>query len=296
MLLPKDYDKKRRNQNTSTSQRDGANKDLRAKFRSRMQGEDAEEENGINEESQDQSSLYGGNIGAQSAYANGDNDNNESDQKQSIAENDTENQGQEQEQTETDTSEEDFEQEFCDKYKFIQTCDGEKQNATGVACNGKYNYCECEQGYVWKNNICQKDVPDGANGDLYYCNGQVVAVRVGMDFYVALRNTGSANISAQDAISAGANYTFCNNIKGHLPTKTELQTLYRYFSQVNQLLAANGGQEITKERYWSSTEDPNNPNFRIYTLYYTVNMADGSLYSDRDDVAREYRVRPVLPL
>lgn len=193
-------------------------------------------------------------------------------------------------------SEEDFEQEFCDKYKFIQTCDGEKQNATGVACNGKYNYCECEQGYVWKNNICQKDVPDGANGDLYYCNGQVVAVRVGMDFYVALRNTGSANISAQDAISAGANYTFCNNIKGHLPTKTELQTLYRYFSQVNQLLAANGGQEITKERYWSSTEDPNNPNFRIYTLYYTVNMADGSLYSDRDDVAREYRVRPVLPL
>lgn len=108
MLLPKDYDKKRRNQNSSTSQRDGANKDLRAKFRSRMQGEDAEEENGINEESQDQSSLYGGNIGAQSAYANGDNDNNGSDQKQSTAENDTENQGQEQEQTETDTSEEDF--------------------------------------------------------------------------------------------------------------------------------------------------------------------------------------------
>ena len=69
-------------------------------------------------------------------------------------------------------SEAEYEQEFCTKYGFTQTCTG--TNQTGGAsqdCNGKYNYCSCADGYVWQNSTCEQSKPDYSDcivGALFY--------------------------------------------------------------------------------------------------------------------------------
>ena len=67
------------------------------------------------------------------------------------------------------------ESEFCNEYGFTQTCTGTNQTGgTGKACNGKYNYCSCADGYVWQNGACTQSTPDYSNcviGALYYADG-----------------------------------------------------------------------------------------------------------------------------
>ncbi len=66
------------------------------------------------------------------------------------------------------------EEEFCTKYKFNQTCTGENQMPGSKICNGKYNYCNCSDGYEWKNGICIPKVPNYLAckiGSLYYSDG-----------------------------------------------------------------------------------------------------------------------------
>ena len=66
------------------------------------------------------------------------------------------------------------ESEFCNEYGFTFTCTGSNQTGgSGKACNGKYNYCSCADGYVWQNGTCVvKTCPIPCTvGTLYYSDG-----------------------------------------------------------------------------------------------------------------------------
>ena len=100
----------------------------------------------------------------------------------------------------------------CDSsYKY--TCSGTGYSGgSGTACNGKYTSCNCASGYEWNGSSCQKkEVINGPDGEVYKCNGTVVAVKAGsMNFYVAMKDLGEMN--RNDAISQCSRYTFCGNI------------------------------------------------------------------------------------
>ena len=210
-------------------------------------------------------------------------------------------------------SDSECEQQFCDKYGFKYTCTGtgyaggggENCNGkysycnctspytwssgtgysggVGTACGGKYAACTCASGYEWKDGSCRKQTQNGAVGELYYCNGKVVGVRAtGMGFYVAMKDLGYMTWS--NANSQCRNYSFCGNVKGTLPTKDQLLTLYNKKSRVNSLLSTNGGTQLTNNYYWSST---------LHGYYYIVSMSGGAVDYGRYD-ASTYFVRPVL--
>ena len=69
-------------------------------------------------------------------------------------------------------SDSDYEKEFCNEYGFTLTCTGTGETGgVGKACNGKYNYCACADGYVWQNGTCKQSTPDYSNcviGALFY--------------------------------------------------------------------------------------------------------------------------------
>ena len=187
------------------------------------------------------------------------------------------------------TSDSEIEQQFCDKYGFKYTCSGTGYSkGVGTACNGKYTSCSCASGYEWNGSSCQKQILNGAQGNLYYCNGTVVGVRAtGMCFYVAIKDLGYINWD--DANSQCQSYAFCGNIKGTLPTKEQLLSIYNNKSQINSLLSTNGGTQLSNRRYWSSTEDYNDS----YTSgFFIVMMSDGSVYSDH--YFEDSYARPIL--
>ena len=157
-------------------------------------------------------------------------------------------------------------------YKY--TCTGTGYSGgSGTACGGKYTACTCTSGYEWKDGSCQKQILNGAQGELYYHNGKVVGVRAtGMGFYVALRNLGYMT------------WSNANN-QGTLPTKDQLLTLYNNKSRVNSLLSTNGGTQLTNGYYWSSTAND-------IDRYYIMNMSNG--YNSWDDMSNYHYVRSVL--
>ena len=127
---------------------------------------------------------------------------------------------------------------------------------------------------------------NGAQGDLYYCNGKVVGVKTsGMDFFVAMRDLGT--MTWYDAGDNCAAYSFCGNVKGSLPAKDQLVTMYNNKSSLNSLLSTNGGTKLTENRYWSSTTSSGG-------YHYNVSMSHGSVYSDHGDASNNLYVRPVL--
>ena len=174
----------------------------------------------------------------------------------------------------------------CDS-SYQYSCSGTGYSGgSGSACGGKYAACTCASGYEWKDGSCQKQVLNGAQGELYYCNGKVVGVRAtGMGFYVALKDLG--NMTWSSANSQCQNYSFCGNVKGTLPTKGQLLTLYNNKSAVNSLLSTNGGKQLTNSYYWSSTYG------NIY--YYLVGMSNGNTGNFYGYDYNGY-VRPVLNL
>ena len=127
---------------------------------------------------------------------------------------------------------------------------------------------------------------NGANGNYYCCNNDVVGVKTSsMNFYVAMKDIGqmawfSANSSCQS-------YLFCGNVKGTLPTKDQMLSIYHNKSQVNLLLSTNGGTKITEDIYWSST------NGDEYLYYYAVNMSHGGNDWNYPNT-NSYYVRPIL--
>ncbi len=183
-------------------------------------------------------------------------------------------------------NEEECEKSFCNKYGFTLTCTGTGYvGGSGQACGGKYNYCNCASGYEWKDGNCQKkEVLNGADGDVYKCNGKVVGVKTeNMDFYVAMKDLGQMEWS--NATSSCRNYSFCDNLKGTLPTKGQLVTMYKNKSSLNSLLSTNGGTKLTEGWYCSSTGDSG--------YNYIVDMSTGSVDRDYYDYSDDH-VRPVL--
>ena len=168
------------------------------------------------------------------------------------------------------------------------TCTGTGYaGGAGSACGGKYTQCSCASGYEWKDGSCQKQVQNGAVGDLYYCNGVVVGVKTSdMDFFVAMNDLGRMYWSSGN--SACQSYSFCGNLKGTLPTKDQLVTMYNNKSTLEALLTVYNGNKFSMDYYWSSIY------YNLgsgYNGYYVVDMSDGgSSYGGGYD----YFVRPVL--
>ncbi len=177
------------------------------------------------------------------------------------------------------------EQLFCDKYGFKYTCSGTGYiGGSGVSCGGKYTQCTCASGYEWKKSSCQKQPLNGAQGNLYYCNDNVVGVKTsGMNFYVAIKDLGF--LDWNNAKFRGLSYIFCNSAKGTFPSSSQLQTIYKNKSAINNLLSTNEGIKITEGFYWSYTRGGS------YT-YYTVNMSDGIVSSD--GISNEHYARMIL--
>ena len=163
------------------------------------------------------------------------------------------------------------------------TCTGTGYSGgSGTACGGKYTSCTCASGYEWNGSSCQQQL-NGAQGDLYYCNGTVVGVKASnMGFYVAMKDLGYMTWS--NANSQCRNYSFCGNVKGTLPTVDQLKSIYQNKSRVNTLLSTNGGTQLTNGYYWSSTYDG-------YDNYYVVDMSDGNVSYGYGNTIY---VRPVL--
>ena len=171
----------------------------------------------------------------------------------------------------------------CDS-SYQYTCSGTGYSGgSGTACGGKYAACTCASGYEWKDGSCQ-EILNGAQGELYYCNGTVVGVKAtGMDFYVAMQNLGIMTWS--NANSQCASYAFCGTAKGTLPTLEQLQAIYSNKSSINSLLSTNGGTQLTIGLYWSSTD---------YDVggYCAVDMYKGEV--NYGSVINPAYVRPVL--
>ena len=173
----------------------------------------------------------------------------------------------------------------CDSsYKY--TCTGTGYSGgSGAACDDKYQSCTCASGYEWKDGGCQQQL-NGAQGELFYCNGTVVGIKTsGMNFYIAMQDLGTMNWN--NANSQCSNYTFCNNLKGSLPSKDQLLTIYNNKSQLNSLLSINNGGQFAENWYWSSTFNTADYN------YYAVGMYNGKVYDYYHGSASGY-ARPIL--
>ncbi len=49
----------------------------------------------------------------------------------------------------------------CTELGFTLSCtDTNQTSGGGKACNGKYNYCSCADGYEWQNGACKQSTPD----------------------------------------------------------------------------------------------------------------------------------------
>ena len=183
-------------------------------------------------------------------------------------------------------SESEIKDQLCTELGFTLSCTGANQIGVGKACNGKYTECTCAEGYVWKDGNCQKQVLNGAHGELYYCKDTVVGVKAtGMNFYVAMRDL--EQMSWPIAISQCQSYTFCGNVNGTLPTRDQLVTIYNNKSRVNTLLSTNGGTQLTNDYYWSSSGKYSNE------YNYIVSMSDGT-NDNRDYYDYYHYVRPIL--
>ena len=172
-------------------------------------------------------------------------------------------------------------------YKY--TCSGTGYSSgSGTACGGKYTACTCASGYEWNGSSCQSNPcahqRDGAYGEIFCCNSTVVGVKASStNFYVAMKDLGRMNWNS--AMSQCPNYLFCGNLKGTLPTKDQLLTLYKNKSRVNSLLSTNGGTQLIENWYWSST-------YAGSGTYYIVNMSLG--YGNWVSVDSSGYVRPIL--
>ena len=66
------------------------------------------------------------------------------------------------------------ESEFCNEYSFTLSCTGTGYSGgVGKACNGKYNYCSCVNGYTWNDSSqqCEDATANCVIGALYYADG-----------------------------------------------------------------------------------------------------------------------------
>ena len=174
--------------------------------------------------------------------------------------------------------------ECSSSYKYTCTGTGYAGGA-GSACGGKYTSCTCSSGYTWDGGNCQKAL-NGAQGDLYYCNGKVVGVKTGdMNFYVAMKNL--YNVEWIFAYNVCQSYSFCSNLKGTMPSKDQLLTMYNNKSSLESLFIIHSGEEFaTDDWYWSSTTSTKG-------YHYIVHMSNGDVYNNYNSLYTNH-VRCVL--
>ena len=184
------------------------------------------------------------------------------------------------------------EESVCSQNGFKYACSGTGYSGgNGDSCGGKYKKSNCVSGYEWKGESCQKkEILNGPDGDVYKCNGSVVAVKASnMNFYIAMRDL--ENMLWNDANNANQKYTFCGNLKGNLPTNDQLTTLYRNKSEINNLLSAYGGFPLADDKYWS--RDTYQAEYG--DGHYYIIMNSGTLISTNISVVGHIS-RPVLVL
>ena len=185
-------------------------------------------------------------------------------------------------------TEEEFKTRLCPELGFTLDCSGENQTGSNYNCNGKYNYCNCAEGYGWKNGKCiqieKTETINGAQGELFYCNGAVVAVKTSdMDFYIALNELGP--IVWKEADNSCQTYSFCGNLKGSLPSIEQMLKIYKQKDLINNLLTEYKGK-LMEERYYFSISPYGE------TTQNVVDMSNGET-GPFLGVVRGY-VRPVL--
>ncbi len=107
-----------------------------------------------------------------------------------------------------------------------------------------------------------------------------------MSFYVAMKDSNGKDWNA--ANNSCSSYVFCGNIKGRLPNKDQLLTIYNNIYTLNNAISVQGGSRISPNRYWSSTYNSN-------TLsHYMVDISNGDVFSyDRGDGVSAL-ARPIL--
>ena len=158
----------------------------------------------------------------------------------------------------------------CSDLGYPFTCTGtEYAGGSGVACADKYyQTCSCADGYSWKNNACQEVVQNGPDGEVYRCEGKVIAVKTEyMDFYVEL----DQRLLHFDAIQGSGAVSYCNGTINE-PTLKQFNVIYTNKPSLNALLKKYGGSEFTGDFYWSSEEDGSG-------WRYIFNMSNGSVGS-----------------
>ena len=176
----------------------------------------------------------------------------------------------------------------CDS-PYQYTCSGTGYSGgSGTACGGKYTKCTCKSGYTWKNGTCQKQILNGAQGDLYYCNGTVVGVKAGdMDFYVAMKDLEDMNW--YDANSRCQSTQFCTHSYGTLPSTSHFYSIYQNKTNLDKLLSSNKGTAVTG-RYWTSSS-------YNYFDHFTTQISTSSINSvgpGSQGNSGKHQVRPVL--
>ena len=153
----------------------------------------------------------------------------------------------------------------------------------GVKCpwNTSLMYC-CKK--------CEDKPQTGLIGDFFYCEGQIVGIRVpGQSFAIAMNDAPSI-MDWNDANSYSTGYHFCRTSYGRLPTDDELLAIYNNITYLQEQLQKNGGQQFTNDDYWSSFFNGiYNGN---YSYYIVVDPVSGSTLDDSSDSS--YHVRPVL--
>ena len=169
-------------------------------------------------------------------------------------------------------------------YKY--TCSGTGYaGGSGSACGGKYTKCNCASGYEWKNGSCQQQVLNGAQENLYYCNGKVVGIKTSdMNFYVAMQDLGV--MTWNNANSRCQSYSFCGNLKGTLPTKEQLIKIHNNKSSLESLLTTHGEKKFSTDNYyWASTTGTSG-------YHYSVGISNG--YDNGGNDSGSYYVRCIL--
>ena len=153
----------------------------------------------------------------------------------------------------------------------------------GVKCpwNTSLMYC-CKK--------CEDKPQTGLVGDFYYCEGQVVGIKVpGLSFAIAM-NDASSTMNQNSANSYCTGYRFCGTgTMGRLPTNEELSAIHSNITYLQEQLQKNGGTPFFSNRYWSSSLA--NGNSEYWCVNPVSGVASHNSYSNKDKY-----VRPVLGL
>ncbi len=163
--------------------------------------------------------------------------------------------------------------ECSSSYKY--TCSGTGYaGGAGSACGGKYTSCTCSSGYTWDGGSCQKAL-NGAQGNLYYCDGKVVGVRApGMDFFVGMEELGT--MTSANGSNLCRSIYFCGEHRAALPSSGQLLTIYQNKTNssatgVNDLLEKYGGELLANAKYVSSSTRGTYPDY--YPIF--IDMSNG---------------------